>query len=55
LTTRSEEAKAGWTPEYQGSGSGELEECGYEGRRVAEDSEKGQGPHRTVEPTMTMM
>jgi hypothetical protein len=40
---------------YQGPGSEELEECDYELRRLAEASEQGQGPHRTVEPMMMIL
>jgi hypothetical protein len=39
----------------QGPGSEELEECGYEQRRLAEGSEEVQGPHRTVGPVMMMI
>jgi hypothetical protein len=36
----------------QGPGSEELEECGYEYRRLSEASEESQGQHRTVKPMM---
>jgi hypothetical protein len=39
----------------QDPGREELEECGYEQRRLAESSEEVQGPHRTVEPIPMMM
>jgi hypothetical protein len=39
----------------QDPGREELEECGYEQRRLAEASEEVQCPHRTVEPMMMMM
>jgi hypothetical protein len=38
-----------------GPGGEELGERGYEHRRLAEASEVGQGPHRTVEPMMMTM
>jgi hypothetical protein len=46
----------GWCDlEYQGPGSEELEECGYEWRTLAEASEESQGPRRAVESMMMMM
>jgi hypothetical protein len=42
----------GWCdPGYQaGPRSKDLQEYGYEYRRLAEDSEEGQGTHRAVKP-----
>jgi hypothetical protein len=40
---------------YQNLGYKELEECSVEWRRMANNSEEGQGPQRAVVPVKMMM
>jgi hypothetical protein len=40
---------------HQDFGCKELEECGIKWGRMADNSEEGQGPQRTVVPMMMMM